>query len=388
MSLSTKCSNPDCAQESKFKCPICINLGIVQNSLFCSEECFKSFWPLHKLLHSNKEAGSEAGPGDQLPKAFKNFKFTGPLRPGTVTPMVKTPQNVSRPDYAISGIPKSEIHHQKTFSIPRVTKPEDLAALRECALLARQALDLGHSHVRPGITTNEINDIVHKFIVERDGYPSPLNYHGFPKSLCTSVNEVICHGIPDSRPLENGDIVNLDVTVFYKGFHADLNETYCVGEVSAAAKDLIRAAYRSLEAAIAICKPGVMYKKVGAKIQEVISETPYSIVRSYCGHGVGRLFHCAPNVSHYANSKDVGIMEKGHVFTIEPMINEGDWKDVTWPDEWTAVTKDGKLSAQFEHTLLITDDGCEVLTRRLPDSPPLEFDAPVAAPAPANVTPA
>lgn len=373
MESKAKCSNPDCTQESKFRCPTCLSLGILQNSLFCSQECFKAFWPLHKLVHTSKESA----PGsEELPAAFKNFKFTGSLRPGKISPMVKTPQNVCRPDYAISGIPKSEIHHNKTFSIPKVTKPDDIAALRECSLLARRALDLAHSHVKPGVTTNEINDIVHEFIVTNNGYPSPLNYHGFPKSLCTSVNEIICHGIPDSRPLQNGDIVNVDVTVYLNGFHADLNETYCVGEVKEEAKALIRAANRALEEAIAICKPGVMYRKVGAKIQEVIDQTPYSIVRSYCGHGVGRLFHCAPNVSHYANSKDVGVMEKGHVFTIEPMINEGVWQDVTWPDEWTAATKDGKLSAQFEQTIIITDTGCEVLTKRLPDSPPFEWLAP------------
>ena len=366
---SLKCANPECPKESKFKCPTCIELNIKVNCLFCSQECFKSFWPLHKLIHINQEP---TGPDGLLPPNFKGFKFTGKLRPGIVSPMAKAPQN-PRPDYAISGVPKSELHQNKTNNIPKVTKPEDIQDLKEACLIARQALDLGHKNVRVGITTNEINEIVHDFIVSKGGYPSPLNYHGFPKSLCTSINEVICHGIPDSRQLENGDIVNLDVTVYYKGFHADLNETYCVGEVSQIAKDLIRASYESLEEAIKICKPDVMYKKVGNKINEIISKTPFSIVRSYCGHGVGRTFHCAPNVSHYQNNKDVGIMEKGHVFTIEPMINEGDWRDVSWPDNWTAVTKDGKLSAQFEHTLIITDDGCEVLTKRLPDSPPLEF---------------
>ena len=370
MSESIKCANFECNIESKFKCPTCINLGINKNCLFCSQECFKSFWPLHKLIHTN----NESKPTSTLHSAFNNFKFTGPLRPAHVSAQVKTPQSVPRPDYATSGVPKSELHHNKTFNIPKVNKPEDIADLRQACLIGRQALDLGHKAVRVGITTNEINDLVHEFIVSKECYPSPLNYHGFPKSLCTSVNEVICHGIPDARPLQNGDIVNIDVTVYYKGFHADLNETYCVGEVAKETKDLIRATYQSLEEAIRLCKPGVMYKKIGNKIHDVISLTPFSIVRSYCGHGVGRLFHCAPNVSHYQNNKDTGIMEKGHVITIEPMINAGDWKDATWPDGWTAVTKDGRMSAQFEHTILITEDGAEVLTQRLPDSPALEFD--------------
>ncbi len=368
MSNLLNCATPNCPNEAKFKCPTCIKLDIKMNCNFCSQECFKFFWTVHKLIHNKPEAK------DQPSEVFKNYKFSGPLRPGYVSPMVQVLNHILKPDYAISSVPKSEIEHNKHNKIPKITDPTDLANLKEAALISRQALDLGHKSLKVGITTDEINNIVHDFIVSKEAYPSPLNYHGFPKSICTSVNEVICHGIPDSRPLQNGDIVNLDITVYYKGFHSDLNETFVVGEASEKAKRLIEASYRSLEEAIKICKPGVMYKKVGKSISEVISKAGFSIVRSYCGHGIGKLFHCAPNVSHYDNNKDVGIMEPGHVFTIEPMINAGDWRDATWPDGWTAVTRDGELSAQFEHTILITEDGAEVLTKRLPDSPPLHFE--------------
>eukprot|EP01017_Pseudomicrothorax_dubius_P039054 TRINITY_DN5944_c0_g1_i3.p1 TRINITY_DN5944_c0_g1~~TRINITY_DN5944_c0_g1_i3.p1 ORF type:complete len:248 (-),score=64.08 TRINITY_DN5944_c0_g1_i3:702-1445(-) len=246
--------------------------------------------------------------------------------------------------------------------------------MREVCLIGRKALDLGHSMVKPGVTTDEIDRAVHEFIIEQGAYPSPLNYYNFPKSLCTSVNEVICHGIPDDRPLQDGDIVNLDISVYYKGHHSDLNETYGVGNIPDSSKFLIEKAYRALEKAIAICKPNVMYKEIGNVIGKYIDDNGLSVVRTYCGHGIGRLFHSTPNVPHYSNNKTTGFMRTGHTFTIEPMINQGNYKDVTWPDDWTAVTVDGQRSAQFEHTLLITSTGCEVLTARLPTSPPLDFE--------------
>lgn len=232
-------------------------------------------------------------------------------------------------------------------------------------------MDKAHAAVRPGITTDEIDRVVHDATVAAGAYPSPLNYFHFPKSVCTSVNEVICHGIPDCRPLEDGDIVNVDVTVYLKGFHGDLNETFTVGDASDDDKELIKVAHDCLEKAIQIVKPGARYRDVGEVIQKHAQAHGFSVVKSYCGHGIGRLFHCAPSVPHYAHSKAVGIMKEGHVFTIEPMINAGTHRDVTWPDGWTACSADGKHSAQFEHTLLVTDSGAEMLTARLPNSPPL-----------------
>lgn len=193
------------------------------------------------------------------------------------------------------------------------------------------------------------------------------------KLTFSSVNEVICHGIPDRRPLENGDILNIDISIYLNGYHSDLNETYLVGEVDEGSKHLVKSAYNCLMKAIDICKPGTLYKEVGNLISNYIESNGLSVVKTYCGHGVGKLFHCNPNVPHYKNNKAVGAMKKGHIFTIEPMINQGSWKDATWLDNWTAVTTDGKRSAQFEHTILITEDGCEVLTARLENSPGLEI---------------
>ena len=236
-------------------------------------------------------------------------------------------------------------------------------------------LDYGHSLVRVGVTTEEIDRLVHLKCVELDCYPSPLNYHHFPKSCCTSVNEVICHGIPDARPLQEGDIVNIDISVYHKGFHGDLNETYCVGAVDDDSRRLIRVTYDAMMLAIAHVKPGVMCRDFGDIITRHCSKHHFAVVRTYCGHGIGRLFHePAPNIPHYARNKAVGVLKPGMVFTIEPMVNAGTWRDVTWKDEWTSTTADGKRSAQFEHTVLVTDTGVEVLTARTKDSPPLWWE--------------
>ena len=245
--------------------------------------------------------------------------------------------------------------------------------MREVCLIGRKVIDIAHKAVKVGITTDEIDRIVHEACIEYEVYPSPLNYYKFPKSVCTSTNEIICHGIPDLRKLEDGDIVNVDISVYKNGYHADLNETYIVGNTDKESKYLIESAYECLQKAISICKPGTMYKEIGDVIGNFIEERGLSVTRTYCGHGIGKLFHCNPNVPHYKKNKQIGIMRPGHIFTIEPMINQGTWKDVTWLDDWTASTSDGKRSAQFEHTILITEEGCEVLTARLEDSPKLEI---------------
>ena len=175
---------------------------------------------------------------------------------------------------------------------------------------------------------------VHEATVAAGAYPSPYNYFNFPKSVCTSVNEVICHGIPDRRPLRAGDIVNVDVSVFLNGWHADLNETFLVGEVDEAGRRLVRVTHECLMKAIAICRPGTRYREVGDVITRHAHANGFSVVRAYCGHGTGDLFHCAPNVPHYANNKAKGVMKEGEVFTIEPMICEGSYRDRTWPDGW------------------------------------------------------
>ncbi len=182
------------------------------------------------------------------------------------------------------------------------------------------------------------------------------------------------HGIPDARPLAEGDIVNVDVSVYYNGFHGDLNETYPVGKIDEASKKLIKATYDSLELAMKAVQPGTMVREFGEIITKFVTKQGFSVVRTYCGHGVGALFHSAPNVPHYNKNKAVGVLKPGMVFTIEPMINAGTWRDVTWPDDWTSATQDGKRSAQFEHTLLVTETGFENLTARTRDSPPFFWE--------------
>jgi methionyl aminopeptidase len=305
-----------------------------------------------------------------VPQDLNNY--TGQLRQGRVSQMRTVPEHIEKPDYAVNGIPVSEQNARSDREIP-VYSSEEVEKIRHSCLLVRQALDLCHRMIRPGLTTEEIDIAVHEFCIENNSYPSPLNYHRFPKSLCTSVNEVICHGIPDSRPLENGDIVNCDVSIYCQGYHGDANETYLVGDVDDASKNLVRTTYESLMTTIDTCRQGVKYSELGNSISRYVEPRGYSVVRSYTGHGVGRHFHCAPTVPHYSNNKAPGTMRLGHIFTIEPMINAGGYKDTMWDDNWTSVTVDGKRSAQFEHTLMITERGAEVLTGRLPTSPPLEF---------------
>jgi methionyl aminopeptidase len=205
-------------------------------------------------------------------------------------------------------------------------------------------------------------------LLQRGAYPSPLNYRGFPKSCCTSVNEVICHGIPDDRKLREGDIINLDITCYLNGYHGDCSEMFVVGDplvdLDANARDLLQATYDCWILACKFAKPGRDYKDIGAIIEDYVTERGFSTVRNFCGHGIGSVFHSTPNVLHYRNTEPNGQMAPGHTFTIEPMICEGSSKALTWPDEWTATTVDGKRSAQFEHTLLITPDGVEALTAK------------------------
>lgn len=216
--------------------------------------------------------------------------------------------------------------------------------------------------VKPGVTTDSIDKAVHEMIVQGGAYPSPLGYGGFPKSVCTSINECICHGIPDSRPLQDGDIVNIDVTVFLDGHHGDTSRMFLVGDaVTDEAKNLVRATKEALEASISICAPGVPFSRIGQEIQKVANSYKMHVVKSFVGHGVGTVFHSSPVILHYPN-REPGVMEVNQTFTIEPMLTLGSIKPKIWGDNWTAVTADGSLSAQFEHTLLIVEDGVEILT--------------------------
>jgi methionyl aminopeptidase len=277
-----------------------------------------------------------------------------------LSPKREVPAHIPRPDYAESGNPESERRASNTI---RILTPEEQESMRIACRIAREVLDTAASHIRPGIKTDELDAIVHDATIERGAYPSPLNYKGFPKSLCSSVNEVICHGIPDQRRLQEGDIINLDVSIYYKGYHGDVNATYPVGKISDEDKKLISTTREALDEAIKLCKPGALFRDLGKAIEPVARSNGCSVVRTYYGHGIHELFHTIPNIPHFAKNKAVGTMKPGMVFTIEPMINLGSsWEDTHWPDGWTAVTVSGKKSAQFEETLLITENGVEIIT--------------------------
>ncbi|MCB9834166.1 MAG: type I methionyl aminopeptidase [Planctomycetes bacterium] len=239
----------------------------------------------------------------------------------------------------------------------------EFEGMRAAGRLAAECLDFITPHVRPGVSTEEINRLCHDFQVERGATPAPLGYRGFPKSICTSVNEVICHGIPaPEHKLRDGDIINIDVTPILEGWHGDSSRMYLVGEVSEEARRIVDCSYRCLMAGIAAVKPGAKTRDIGVAIQEIAEAEGFSVVREFCGHGLGREFHSEPQVNHYDDGRPGTTLRKGMFFTIEPMINAGHWRSNILADDWTAVTIDKRLSAQFEHSIGVTDDGCEIFT--------------------------
>ncbi len=275
---------------------------------------------------------------------------------GLVSPTRVIPPFIALPSYATSGKPPK---------IPRratICSDDVIERMRSTCKAAARVLQKTMDAVRVGITTDELDEIAHNACIAEGGYPSPLNYHGFPKSICTSVNEVICHGIPDNRKLQDGDIVNIDVTIFKDGVHGDTNATVLVGEVAEPVKKLVTATKKSLDAAIKAVKPGIRVRDIGRAIEKVVRPLGYSIVETFCGHGIGEEFHNSLYIPHFYDVKETMVIKKGMIFTIEPMINMGKKHDVIWDDGWTAVTKDGKPSAQFEHTILVTESGAEILT--------------------------
>jgi len=244
----------------------------------------------------------------------------------------------------------------------RLKKAEDIEGIRAAGRLVLVSLDLAEAAVRPGITTDELNSLVHEFTIKNGATPAPLNYRGFPKSICTSVNEVICHGIPGERVLKDGDIINIDVTSILKGYYADANKTFFVGTPGPDAEKIVRVSKESMNIGISMVKPGNTVGDIGWAIQKYAEGQGCSVVREFVGHGVGFEFHEAPQVPHYGKKGDGIAMVPGMVFTIEPMINLGSSDLYVLKDKWTAVTKDGSLSAQFEQTLLVTENGVESLT--------------------------
>ncbi len=245
-----------------------------------------------------------------------------------------------------------------------IKSAREIECMRESCRLAADTLQRVAKIIEPGITTEDINTFVHEDTLKKGAIPAPLNYHGFPKSVCTSINEVVCHGIPGAQKLREGDIINVDVTHIYNGFHGDTSATFYVGEVSEDAKRVTEIARRCLDLGIAEVKPGARLEDIGAAIQEFAEPLGCGVVRAFVGHGIGRKFHEEPKVSHVGRRGRGMRLRPGMTFTIEPMINLGSYDVEVLDDDWTAVTVDGSLSAQFEHTLLVTDDGVEVLTER------------------------
>ncbi len=280
----------------------------------------------------------------------------GRVTKGLVTPMRPVPGHIARPPYAETGRPPRR-------SEDAIKSADVIARMRRAGTAAAEILRRAGEMVAPGITTEEIDVFVHDLTVEMGGYPSTLNYHGYQKSLCTSVNEVICHGIPDSRALEDGDIVNLDVTIYLDGVHGDTNATFCVGEVDTLSTQLIDTAERCMWRGIEAVVAGRPISDIGLAIENEARARRFGVVRAFVGHGIGEQFHNDIQVLHYYDERETRVMRPGMTFTIEPMINAGTWQHkMAFDDDWTAVTADGKRSAQFEHTILVTDDGCDVLT--------------------------
>ncbi|MGE3608568.1 MAG: type I methionyl aminopeptidase [Bacteriovoracaceae bacterium] len=249
-----------------------------------------------------------------------------------------------------------------------IKSTREIELMRETSKLAAKTLEFLGRNLRIGMTTEEVNSLCHQYIINRGAIPAPLNYHGFPKSLCTSRNEIICHGIPSTKDvIRDGDIINLDVTTILKGFHGDTNRTFLMGNVRPEIKKLVDVTYECMMAGISVCRPGARIGDIGAIIEEMAHDHGFSVVHEYCGHGIGRTFHEDPQITHFGKKGTGAEMRPGMTFTIEPMINFGKRHCKLLDDGWTVVTKDKSWSAQFEHTILITESGHEILTTFSPD---------------------
>lgn len=278
-----------------------------------------------------------------------------PVRPGLVSPTRLVPTTIGRPPYAETGDPGPS-------SSSSVRTPDEVERMRRAGAAAAEILLEVGSQVEPGITTDYLDEVAHEATIDKGGYPSPLNYRGFPKSVCTSVNEVICHGIPDSRPLADGDIVNVDVTIFLDGVHGDTSVTLAVGEVTNHDRRLVMETRAAMDEGIAAAAPGQPVSAIGRAIERRARRQGLGIVREFIGHGIGTEFHSGLQIPHYHDPRASTVLEPGMTFTVEPMLTLGDPACGLWEDEWTAVTLDGRRTAQFEHTVLVTEDGVELLT--------------------------
>lgn len=283
-------------------------------------------------------------------------KDTGSLMPGVVSKPLAVPKAITRPEYVGKRAPAE-------WTGGHTKSPEQVEKIRAAGKLAAQAIELAGNSIAPGMTTNDLDEIVHEFLIENGAYPSTLGYRGFPKSCCTSVNEIICHGIPDDLEIQEGDIVNIDVTAYLDGFHGDSNRTFKVGNVSEEVSLLVDRTKEALDRAIASVMPGRQINVIGRTIESYAKRFNYGVVRDFTGHGIGEAFHSGLVIPHYDAAPNYSnTMEVGMVFTIEPMLTLGTHEWDMWPDGWTVATKDKSITAQFEHTLVVTESGAEILT--------------------------
>lgn len=287
-----------------------------------------------------------------------------PVTPGLVSPVRSVRSGIARPDYALTGEPSSRASRA-------VRTADEIAAMRVAGRVAAEALIEVGRHIRPGITTDELDRIGHDVMVDAGAYPSTLNYRGFPKSLCTSVNEIICHGIPDSRKLMDGDIINVDVTAYIEGVHGDTSCTFLVGEVDEDSAALVERTRAAMHAGISVVRPECRIFEIGRAIEQSVAPFGYGVVREFIGHGIGDQFHTSLQIPHYYDPRNDDVLLPGMTFTIEPMINRGRPQLDMWDDGWTVSSRDLQRSAQFEHTVLVTESTHELLT--VPgDGPPAE----------------
>ena len=284
----------------------------------------------------------------------------GKLAPGKPTPIRTVPDDIERPEY----VWKSDV--QENVGEPVIQTPETIERMREASRIAANALELAGAAVAPGVTTDEIDRIAHEYLVDHGAYPSTLGYRGYTKSCCTSLNEIVCHGIPDTTVIQEGDICNIDVTAYKNGVHGDTNATFCAGEVAEEHRLLVERTYEAMMRGIKAAKPGRQINVIGRVIEAYAKRFGYNVVTDFTGHGVGPTFHNGLVVLHYDSDAYTDVLEPGMTLTIEPMINLGALPYEIWDDGWTVQNSDGEYTAQFEHTIVITDDGNEILT--IPDS--------------------
>jgi len=281
---------------------------------------------------------------------------TGFLTPGVISKPLSVPSSIARPEYVGKPTPAE-------WTGSHIKSADQIEKIRAAGKIAAEAIALVGDNAKPGVTTDELDKLAHEYIVSKGAYPSTLGYRGFPKSCCTSINEVICHGIPDDTVLQDGDIMNVDITAFKGGFHGDSNATFLIGEVSQDVADLVKRTREALDRAIAVVMPGRPINVIGRTIESYAKRFNYGVVRDFTGHGIGEAFHSGLVIPHFdAAPNYFNTMEVGMVFTIEPMLTLGTHEWDIWSDNWTVTTKDKSITAQFEHTLVVTESGANILT--------------------------